>query len=85
MPEEPKTVRGVLDAGMKLCGRFAGSVPMPVCSILNSSRPKKLAGEDALDQVARRFKCGMCGRKGVKLIPTPRTMTSFEKMGLGRR
>ena len=40
-------------------------------------------GDDSLVTLAQLFKCGNCKRKGVKLIPTPRTMVSFDRMGLG--
>ena len=41
--------------------------------------------DDALTTLAEVFRCGRCKRKGVKLIPTPRTMISFDKMGLARK
>jgi len=40
--------------------------------------------DNGLAVIAERFRCTSCKRKGVKLIPTPRTMVSFQKMGLGR-
>lgn len=40
--------------------------------------------DDALATLAELFRCGRCKRKGVRLIPTPRTMISFDNMGLSR-
>ena len=45
---------------------------------------KAKGDDDALTMLAHLFRCSRCKRKGVKLIPTPRTMVSFEKMGLSR-
>jgi len=33
-----------------------------------------------LDELERRLCCSSCKRRGVRLIPTPRTMVSFERM-----
>jgi transposase-like protein len=47
-------------------------------------RSKVKGGDDRLETVAARFKCNLCKRRSVLLVPTPRTMISFDKMGLGR-
>lgn len=47
-------------------------------------RPKAKSGDDRLESIAAQFKCSMCKRGDVRLIPTPRTMVSFEKMGTVR-
>ena len=38
---------------------------------------------DALDQLERRLSCQGCHRKGVRLIPTPRTTASWDHVPKG--
>ena len=47
-------------------------------------RGKVKDGDERLSAMAAQFKCSRCNRADVRLIPTPRTMVSFEKMGTAR-
>jgi hypothetical protein len=40
---------------------------------------------DALDELERRLRCNGCKRLGCKIIPTDRTMVSFDRMGCSAR
>jgi hypothetical protein len=38
-----------------------------------------------LDELEKRLTCDKCRRRGVRLIPTDRTMASFDRMGASQR
>jgi hypothetical protein len=80
---EPTKLREVIAAEMTI---WAFCVYCAHASLIDprSLRGKLKAGFDRLETIAERFRRTRCKRKGVKLIPTPRTMISFDKMGLGR-
>jgi hypothetical protein len=83
MPKEPELLRDVIAADMTIW------VFCLFCSHAQLVHPRFLHGktkgeDDSLTMLAHLFRCGNCKRKGVKLIPTPRTMISFDKMGLAR-
>jgi hypothetical protein len=40
---------------------------------------------NALDELERRLRCSGCVRLGCKIIPTDRTMISFDRMGASTR
>lgn len=84
MPNELERLSGVIAADMTIW------VFCVYCSHASLFDPAYLrvkikgSDEDALAVIAERFRCGNCKSKGVKLIPTPRTMVLFDKMGLSR-
>ena len=84
MGKEPDTLRAVLDAEMTLW------VFCLSCSHAGLVDPRFLLekvkdGNDSLATLANSFRCTHCSRNDIRLIPTNRTMVSFDKMGLQRK
>jgi hypothetical protein len=84
MGDQPGSLAGVIAAGMTL---WAFCLYCAHASLIDPSHLRarlKASSDDGLDVIADRFRCTRCRRKGVKRIPTPRTMNSFDKMGMSR-
>ena len=83
LPWQPTKLRDVIAAGMTI---WAFCLYCAHASLFDPAhlRLRLKDGDDELSAVAQRLRCSQCRRKGVKLIPTPRTMVSFDRMGLSR-
>lgn len=60
------------------------------CGYAHLTEPRWLVAQvkdppNLLDELERRLRCSKCGNFGVRIIPTDRTMVSFDRMGTCRR
>jgi hypothetical protein len=84
MGNEPTKLREVIAADLTIWAFCVYCSHASLFDPLHLRVKIKGSDEDALGVIAERFRCTSCKRKGVKLIPTPRTMVSFDKTGLSR-